>query len=206
MSNIWTTYKNSHWVWKVLVALFLLWVLLNLPLIAPSIVSKAGAATDPQVTLDNTTIVDENIIDPSILIAPAPSTGLLSALVPAGCHGRVWRRQSIVILGTSIAVGWRQTAIDRWCGNSSGRIYDWGTATGYDGQWAASPYCWYDTSHGKAWWTVSESEAKVWNTGTLKVCGKVSLGKTITPKIYFHAATSTRRYLYWNYGGTTIYH
>lgn len=205
MTATWKRLRQQHWLVQVLILLVLAWILFNLPLIAPSIVDNAGAATDPDVALTNATIVDENIIDPSILIAPAPST-LVLATIPAGCHGRVWRRQSIVITGTSIAVGWRQTAIDRWCGNTHGQIYDWGTATGYDGQWASSPYCWYDTGHGKAWWTVSKSEAKVWNTGTLKVCGKVSLGKTITPKIFFHAATSTRRYLYWNYGTSTIYH
>jgi hypothetical protein len=192
--------KRQHWLVKVLLLVVLLWVILQLPLLFSNIES-AGAATDPQTQLDNTKVVET-----SGLSLALPDLVITAGSIPSGCHGRVWRRQSVVVIGTSVAVGWRQTAIDRWCGNTSGVIYDWGAARGDDGKWAASPYCWYDSTFGKVWWTVSRSEAKVWNQGTLKVCGKVSLGKTVNPRIYFHAATTTRPYLYWNYGDGVIRH
>jgi hypothetical protein len=180
---------------QVLLVVAILYVLANLVLVT------ADADASAQTDLDSAVLVETTAMTST---APASLFQPL-ALAPTACHGRVWRRQSVKIKLTGIVVAWRQTAIDRWCGRT-GVIYDWGTATGDDGKWAASPYCWYDNTSGKTWWTVSKSEAKVWNQGTLKVCGRVSLGKTINPRIYFHAPSTTRPYPYWNYGGTAIYH
>lgn len=195
MSNIWTKYKGMHWLLKVLVVLFMAWLFANFVLVT-------AKADTYQTNLDNASVVEETD-STMLLLAGAPQ---LFGSIPAGCHGRVWRKSSIVIRYTHIVIGWRRTAIDRWCNDTRGQIYDWGYATGDDGKYAVAPYCWYDSTFGKVWWTASRTEAKVWNQGTLKVCGRISLGRTVNPRIYFHAATNYRHYRYWNYGGTAIYH
>lgn len=123
----------------------------------------------------------------------------------AGCHNRIWRTLTVRLHWTHTVVAWRRTAVDQWCWNSRGRITDLGLATGDDGKWAAWPYCWDTETSGKVWNTASRSEAKVWNQGTLKVCGKFSPGLTINPRIYFHAPDRVRRYAHWNFGGTAVY-
>jgi hypothetical protein len=195
MSNM---FMRQHWLVKIILIVVALWVLANLVLL-----SSASADTY-QTNLDNATVVEST---DSTMLLTAPPASLLQGSIPAGCHGLVWRKSSIVIRYTHIVIGWRRTMIDRWCNSTRGQIYDWGAATGDYGKWATSPYCWYDATYGKVWWTVSKSEAKVWNQGTLKVCGRISLGKTVNPRIYFHSATATRRYRYWNYGNLLhIYH
>lgn len=191
-------FKRQHWIVKVLLVFLLVYVFLNLVLLGSN-VSSAGAAEYDLGTA--------KVVETSGLSLFDPTLEQTSYTIYTGCHARVWRRQSIVPYGTSIVVAWRQTAIDRWCWRgSTGVIYDWGYATGDDGKWAASPYCWYDATYGKVWWTVSRTQAKVWNQGTLKVCGRVSLGKTINPRIYFHGATTTRPYGYYDFGDGVIRH
>jgi len=189
-------WNNLRWFWKVAIVFVSLWVLANVVL-ATADADVYDTNLTNSVTLESTD---------ATLLLQAPPEQLLTATIPSGCHGRVWRKSTVYIRGTSIVIAWRRTAIDRWCNNNRGQIYDWGNATGDDGKYSIAPYCWYDATFGKAWWTVSKSEAKVWNQGTLKVCGRLSLSKTVNPKIYFHAATTKRPYRYWNYGGTTIYH
>lgn len=190
-------YNRQHWLVKII-----LWAVAFV-LAANIVLVTASEADVYDTNLQNSVSVEST--DTTMLVTALPETMLLSS-IPAGCHGRVWRKNTIYIKGTSVVIAWRRTAIDRWCNNTAGVINDWGAATGDDGKYSVAPYCWYDTTYGKNWWTPSRSEAKVWNQGTLKVCGRISLGKTINPRIYFHAATQTRPYRYWNYGGTTIYH
>jgi hypothetical protein len=192
VSNI---YKRQHWIVKVLFWLVVAWLVANIVL--------ATASADVYDDNLNNSVVTEQT-DATMLVQAAPET-FFHASIPAGCHGRVWRKSTVYIRGTGIVIAWRRTAIDRWCNNTKGQIYDWGVATGDDGKWSVAPYCWYDVTFGKHWWTVSKSEAKVWNQGTLKVCGRLSLQRTVNPRIYFHSATNYRPYRYWNFGGV-IYH
>lgn len=194
MSERWNTLA---WYWKLAILIVGLWLLANVVLAT----AKADVYDDQLANAS----VEETTDTSNLILAPAISS-ILSGSIPAGCHGRVYRTKRIYLRLTNFTIGWRRTAIDRWCNNSRGQIYDWGYATGDDGKYAIAPYCWYDTTYGKVWWTVSKSEAKVWNQGTLKVCGRISLGITVNPRIYFHSATLSRPYRYWNYGGTTIYH
>lgn len=188
-----------HWALRIVIAVIAVWLFMNLLLVT----AKSATAEQLQSNLDTAVVVSENVVDPSIL-----TTGpVLAAAIPAKCNRIiVWRKQSLRTRIGNITMAWRRTKIDRWCNNTRGVIYDWGTSSGDDGKWTGPGYCWYDETYGKTWNTVSRTEAKVWNQATLKVCGRLSLGHTVNPRIYFHAATTTRRYTYWNYGGTVIYH
>lgn len=197
-------YWPQKWYWRVLLIVAFVYVLMNLLLLTAG-TDSAGAATPEQLqsNLDTAIVVNSNVVDPSILSTPPSAL----AAIPAKCNRfPVWRMQSLQTRIGHVTMAWRRTRIDKWCNNTRGVITNWGAANGDDGKWTGPGYCWYDVTFGKVWNTVSQTEGKVWNQGTLKVCGRLSLGHSVNPRIFFHGATTSRRYAYWNYGGTTIYH
>lgn len=104
-----------------------------------------------------------------------------------GCENKIWRTKYIHIksnlLHWTFNVAWRRTAIDSWCWDRK-RIRNWGMNSGDDGKDAIFPYCWYNETHGKEW--VSNFwQQKVYNQGSLKVCGKASPQKTVKPQLYY---------------------
>jgi len=211
------TWKRQHWALKLLIILIVGMVLAGIGLLtgvegssnSPGIPAAAAAtANDPAVDFDNGNVVvtEENIIDPSIILAGAENTGLLPAIfrTSAGCHGRVWRRLYIKQPITGFTYGWRQTAVNQWCWNTAGTMTTAGTASGNDGAYSNFSCCWSDVDYGRAWWNVSHTEAKVWNRGTLKVCGRVVPGtRVLYPQVFYHAPDARRPYAHWNYGDPT---
>jgi hypothetical protein len=165
---------------------------------------------DPDWCLSQSVVVDENIVDAASIVldtsilSPADVTAAASATsgLVAKCHGKVWRRRSIKQPITGFTYGWRQTAIS-WCYGSNGVITST-IGTGNDGAYSGGLWCYKDVSYGKAWWTVSHSEVKVWNTGVLYTCAKaLPFTRTLNPMIFAHAGTKRRPYPYWNYGDPT---
>lgn len=206
-----TSKRRRYWPRKrwqqIVLVLAILYAIFALAPLLSSVDSTAGAATNDDALaaqLSSAVVLESTQLDPSILTTQPAQT---LAAIPSGCHGRVWRQLTIKVPVTGVTLGWRRTAIDRWCGNTKGVIYDWGAATGDDGKYAFPGYCWSNQTNAKVWNTVSRSEGLVYNQGTMTVCGRISTAKTLKPQVFFHAATSTRPYLYWNYGtGTPILH
>jgi hypothetical protein len=121
------------------------------------------------------------------------STDHTDGYKPVGCHQRtVWRKSSIRIRLVHLEIGWRRTSIDGWCWNRK-RITWTGSSDGDDGKGAIFPYCW-DNATSKQEWVTLFWQKRVYNQGTLRVCGKLSPQITVKPRIYF------KRGDYWNYG------
>lgn len=190
--------KVKWWVWWLLAA-FVLIVLIPSLLIATAgikgetagaatIVAAVGPGATPQQL--NAALADTEVVDTEMTVTTALNLEQPTALsLPlAGCHGQVWRKLIVYakVIG-SPQIAWRQSLKHEWCWRGS-QIISWGTndAASYR-HFTVSGFCWFNTAPSDNWYgtTASHRERLIQNPGTLRTCARLSLQKTINPKIFY---------------------
>jgi len=199
MANVRKLWPDSFWK-RVVVVILVIFLILNLGILfsgvgsasaAPSRLTKVSQvhAGWPAYTYRNT--LADRRTPPAVRAAMMKLArgGAVTRVRPAarflpGCKGTIIRTVDIhVLIFTSIKIAWKRVIQNGWCWNNT-RITSYGP--GAYQEWTAPGYCFYNNSHGNIWWS-GAWERKIWNTGTLRTCARISLQKTITAKEYYQA-------------------
>lgn len=190
--------RMKWWYWWILAGIVLI-LILNLGLFFSGVKdeSSASAATAAPITaatlstatpqqldslLSTAAVREEDSVDVGLF--QAPSLGLTTH-----CHGQVWRKLIIYLRYVGTQIAWRRALKHEWCWIGS-VITSWGVndKLSYK-EWTFPGYCWYNTAPGDNWYerVVRHHERLIENGGTLRTCVRLSLQRTINPKVYYQA-------------------
>lgn len=120
--------------------------------------------------VQNSTLVEETS-PPSLFTSPT-------------CRARATRTSKLYVRFVHYVMAWRRTAAERWCWNSKRVITSHG-GSGDDGKDSMLIWCWFNPTFSNVIWNASGTQWRVHNQGTLKVCTRTSLQRTVNPTLYY---------------------